>query len=268
MDKTGIFLTGGGGIGAFHIGFFKALEERNIKYDVICGSSVGALVGGAATYLNSKEMLEAWSILSLESVLKIDSQKVKDKEGFKRNLILYRECLKSCLRKDPNYMIDINDIRKLLYSVLDGEQIKKSQIELGVTTTELPSMKMQKIYTEDMQKNPLEYILASIYLPIFSRQRIINDKHYIDIAGYRRFPLEMLKEKNCKKIYIVNIETNHLKRLQNPIHLNFNTGEEITIIDYDKKPSSLDFSHEQTKVNYRNGYETTMKVLEKKLVYN
>ena len=60
MKKTGIFLTGGGGIGAFHTGFFKALEEYGIKFDTIVGSSVGALVGGAATYLTADEMYQKW----------------------------------------------------------------------------------------------------------------------------------------------------------------------------------------------------------------
>ena len=264
MKKTGIFLTGGGGIGAFHIGFFKALEEAGIKYDVVCGSSVGALVGGASTYLNSNQMLECWNTLSLENVLKIDSNKIKDLEGTKRVLKLYKECFLSCCRRDPNLMIDVNDIRKLLYSCLDGEKIRQSSIDFGVTTTELPSMEMKKFYKEDMIANPLEYILSSIYLPIFSRQRIIDNKHYVDLARFRRYPLEMLKERGCDNIYVVNIEANNLRLLQNPINKNFNNGEEVIFINYDNKPSILDFSKEQSKINYENGFETTVKTLQKR----
>ncbi len=264
MEKTGIFLTGGGGMGSFQVGFFKALEEANIRYDLVCGSSVGALVGGAATYMTADEMREAWGVLSLENVLKIDSSKIKDPAGLKRDLMLIKECFLSCCRRDPHLMIDVNDIRKLLYSVVDGEAIASSPIDFGIVTTLLPSMKMQKIFKEDMICSPLEYILASIYMPIFSRQRIIDGRHYLDTSRYRRYPLEMLKEKGCNRIFVVNIEAENMKKLENPIQKYFTDGEDVTLINYEDKPSILDFSREMSEVNYQKGYDTTIQVLKKK----
>jgi len=265
MSKTGIFLTGGGGIGAFHIGFFKALEEAGIGYDLVCGESVGALIGGAATYLKSDEMLYRWNQLTLESILKIDSTKFKDIEGTRRNLKLIKECFLSCCRRDPHLMIDVNDIRKQLYDLLDGDKIRESKVDFGVATTKLPSMKLKTFFKEDMVDNPLEYILASIYLPILSRQRIIDNKHYIDLSRWRRYPLEMLKEKKCDKVFVVNIERENLRYLEKPILKNFNNGEEVTFINYERKPSILDFSREQSDRNFENGYETTIKTLSKSL---
>ena len=108
-NKTGVFLTGGGGIGAFHIGFFKAMKEAGLKYDLGVGGSVGALVGGGATYMTPDEMIEAWNQLTLESVLKIDSRKIQNLSGVKRNLTLIKECFLSCARRDPHLFIDIDD---------------------------------------------------------------------------------------------------------------------------------------------------------------
>lgn len=264
-DKTGIFLSGGGGVGAFHIGFFKALEEAGIKYDFVCGSSVGALVGGASTYLTPDEMLEAWNQLSLENVLKIDSNKIKGLTGTKRDLRLFKECLLSCWRKDPNRMIDVNDIRKLLYQLLDGERIRRSSIDFGISTTELPSFELKKIYKENMTMNPLEYILAAIYLPVFSRQVSPDGKRYIDIGGIRKYPIEMLVEKECNRVILVNIEARNLKKFTEPMARLFNHGEDTLFIDYAEKPCVLDFSREQSEINYRKGYETTARALERKL---
>ena len=42
-----------------HIGAIRALEERGVKPDVICGSSIGALVG-AAYASGQLDKLEAW----------------------------------------------------------------------------------------------------------------------------------------------------------------------------------------------------------------
>ena len=262
-EKTGIFLTGGGAIGSFHIGFFKALEEFGIDYDYVFGCSAGAIIAGAMTYLSAAELYDKWKQLTLENVFKIDSKKVEDFEGIKRTLILYKECIKSCCRRDPNLFIDVNDIRKLLYDLLNGEKMIESQIDFGISTTLLPSMKMENIWKENMETNPLEYILASMYLPIFSRQRIIDDRHYMDLCRFRRYPLEVLKEKGCTNIYVVNIESNNIRKLTVPIERDL-SDETVTFIDYDRKPSILDFSRYQTEKNYETGYETTVKVLTRK----
>ena len=42
--KLGISLAGGGIKGAAHIGVLKALEEKNIKIDMISGASSGSIV--------------------------------------------------------------------------------------------------------------------------------------------------------------------------------------------------------------------------------
>ncbi len=43
---VGLVLSGGGAKGLAHIGILKALEEYNIPIDYICGTSMGAIVGG------------------------------------------------------------------------------------------------------------------------------------------------------------------------------------------------------------------------------
>lgn len=43
---VGLVLSGGGAKGLSHIGLIKALEENNIPIDYICGTSMGAIIGG------------------------------------------------------------------------------------------------------------------------------------------------------------------------------------------------------------------------------
>ena len=45
--KTGLALGSGSARGWAHIGVIRALEEAGFKPDIICGTSIGALVGGA-----------------------------------------------------------------------------------------------------------------------------------------------------------------------------------------------------------------------------
>lgn len=54
--KIGLALGSGGAKGFFHIGALKALEKLKIKIDVISGTSIGAIIGGAySLYANAQE---------------------------------------------------------------------------------------------------------------------------------------------------------------------------------------------------------------------
>src|SRR5438046_957703 len=57
--RIGLALGSGSARGWAHIGAIRALEERGIKPDLICGCSIGALVGGA--YASGElDKLEKW----------------------------------------------------------------------------------------------------------------------------------------------------------------------------------------------------------------
>src|SRR5438477_12720191 len=57
--KIGLALGSGSSRGWAHIGAVRALEERGVKPDLICGTSIGALVG--AVYASGQlDKLEDW----------------------------------------------------------------------------------------------------------------------------------------------------------------------------------------------------------------
>ena len=57
--RIGLALGSGSARGWAHIGAIRALEERGVKPDIICGSSIGALVG-AAYASGQLDKLEQW----------------------------------------------------------------------------------------------------------------------------------------------------------------------------------------------------------------
>ncbi len=69
MDyRTGLVLSGGGTKGIAHAGVLKFLEEKQIKVDVISGTSAGALVGALYAYGKSPEdILAFFSVCSFFS---------------------------------------------------------------------------------------------------------------------------------------------------------------------------------------------------------
>src|ERR671923_2424158 len=57
--RIGLALGTGSARGWAHIGAIRALEERGIKADLVCGTSIGALVG-AAYASGELDRLENW----------------------------------------------------------------------------------------------------------------------------------------------------------------------------------------------------------------
>lgn len=55
--KVGLALGSGGWRGLAHLGVIKVLEENNIPIDYICGSSIGALMGGMYAYFGNVDKI-------------------------------------------------------------------------------------------------------------------------------------------------------------------------------------------------------------------
>ena len=60
-----VVLSGGGAKGAYQIGVWRALRKLNIKYDIITGTSVGALNGAMMVTGDYKRAYKIWKNLLL-----------------------------------------------------------------------------------------------------------------------------------------------------------------------------------------------------------
>ena len=64
-----VVLSGGGAKGVAHIGALRVIEEAGIPIDIICGTSMGALVGGlysmgySTDFLDSLVRAQDWTAL-------------------------------------------------------------------------------------------------------------------------------------------------------------------------------------------------------------
>jgi NTE family protein len=67
--NVALVLGGGGSRGFAHVGVIKALEEHNINFDFVVGTSVGAFVGACyATGMTSKKMCEVSDRINLKEI--------------------------------------------------------------------------------------------------------------------------------------------------------------------------------------------------------
>ena len=63
-----IVLSGGGSKGSYQIGVWKALRKLRIKYDIVTGTSVGALNGALMTQGNFHRALKVWKSINLKTL--------------------------------------------------------------------------------------------------------------------------------------------------------------------------------------------------------
>ncbi len=61
-QSVGLVLSGGGAKGIAHIGVIRALEDADIPIDYVCGTSMGAIVGGlySAGYTTDEMLHPSW----------------------------------------------------------------------------------------------------------------------------------------------------------------------------------------------------------------
>ena len=58
--KTGIALAGGGSKGSYQTGAWKALRELGIDYDIVTGTSIGAINGALMVMLRPSVISQPW----------------------------------------------------------------------------------------------------------------------------------------------------------------------------------------------------------------
>lgn len=66
--ETALVMQGGGSLGAYECGVYKTLDKRGIKFDIVSGTSIGAInagiIAGSKTGRPTKDLEEFWLRIS------------------------------------------------------------------------------------------------------------------------------------------------------------------------------------------------------------
>ena len=85
-----IVLSGGGAKGAYELGVWKALKELNITYDIVTGTSVGALNGAFMVQNDYLKALSMWQNINFDMVFQTDfSGNLNTFDGIKELIAIY-----------------------------------------------------------------------------------------------------------------------------------------------------------------------------------
>lgn len=214
--KIGLALAGGGIRGIAHAGVLKALEEYNIKIDIIGGTSSGSLVATLYAmgytprhiYLlfekYSNEIVEFNNVPVLSEFKKFMLNKKINVTGLKTGESI--ENLYDMIANSKN-ISKINDIKMpLVIPTVDMNDTKKY-----VFTNKIPENNEKYINNINIGKA----VRASSSFPIVFSACEYGKHRFIDGGVLDNIPVEELKKQGADKIIAVNFESDPINNESN-----------------------------------------------------
>ncbi len=243
-----VVLSGGGSKGSYEIGVWKALRRMHLKYDIVTGTSIGALNGALMTQNTYFKALYIWNKLSLQYLFEQEPKKDTKIDILK----LYGDNF------IKNGGMDIKKIETIINKCIDKKKFYNSKINYGLVTYNFSTKKPLVISKKDIKEDKLvDYLMASATCyPAFQMKSIDGEK-YIDGGFYDNLPVNLAIELGATEAIIVDLRAPGLKRMPKD-KLN------ATYIKPKNKISFfLDFNKEQAIINMNFGYNDTMKAFKK-----
>lgn len=201
----GICFSGGGIKGAAHIGAIKALEEENLKFDYISGTSSGSIIATlyAAGY-SSDEMLKFFKKYA-KKIKYVDPKNIlillinlfiKRKiviKGFNEGTIIERLLNKELNKKNIKNISDIK--RELLIPSID---INTGEINVFISKENRAKYLDNIIYINNV--NIGKAVRASCSYPVVFSPCKIDGKQLVDGGLRENVPWKLTKEKGADKV--------------------------------------------------------------------
>ncbi|HPF52345.1 MAG TPA: patatin-like phospholipase family protein [Draconibacterium sp.] len=245
--RTGLVLSGGGTRGFAHLGVIAALDELNIRPDVISGVSAGAIVGAfIAAGKKPEEVLEifkrGWFFQYTQIHLPVDG------------------------------LLKLDGLKEIIEKEIEVKSIEDLPIPLHICISNL-----NKGRAEYRDKGPLgSTVLASSSIPVLFSPVKLGVFQYVDGGLMDNIPVDPIKE-DCEQLIVSNISpispTAKMKNLMQiatrTVYMSVNTKtEEVKkMVDIYIEPKGIDtydiFLRKHADELYELGYKTTMEVFKK-----
>lgn len=252
MGKKAVVLCGGGAKGAYQIGALKALKKIGYKYDIVTGTSVGALNGAFAVMNDIKKAEKIWSDIDMKKIFSFN-EKQKDISKAKSMTDLTTNLIKS--GSSASYEPLLN----LIKENVNEKKIRKSNIDYGFITTRFSPLKKVEIYKEDIPRGQINsYIMASAACYPYMKSYKINNTMYIDGGYFDNMPIDMAIKKGASDIVVIDLKGIGKVNKQNDL------SAKITYVstNYDLGGIMI-FDKENSKRNIKLGYLDTLKAFNK-----
>ncbi len=208
-----VVLGGGGSKGAYQIGVWQALRELDLDYQVVTGTSVGALNGAL---MAQGEFDAAWDLWwNMDNPQVMEGIPPSENKPDSR-LAVYRAFVREMMQKGG---LDISPLEAMIRSILDEDKLRASGVEYGIVTVDMERLTPVKMFLRDMPPGSVaDYMIASAScFPAF-KPRTIEKARFIDGGYYDNLPVEMATQAGLPltEIWAVEVDGIGIRRRFKP----------------------------------------------------
>jgi NTE family protein len=231
QSETVLVLQGGGSLGAYECGVYKTLSKHDIKFDIVAGTSIGAVNGaiivGSKNDDPAKDLEDFWLDVSEKitpSFLPDNTRSITSSfygalyGNSKAFLpIWFMPNQNSLFSYKQPYLYDTTPLKNTLNKYIDFKKLNKSNIpRLIVTATNLQTS--EPVIFDSMSTNvDSDHLLGCASFPFYGISWVEKDGKYLwDGSLLSNTPLREVIDvspRRDKKVYIVNL----FPRIQNEL---------------------------------------------------
>jgi NTE family protein len=220
--ETVLVMQGGGSLGAYECGVYKALARHGIKFDIVAGTSIGAINAGIVTGSKSgqpeQDLEDFWlevAETTTPSVMQDSARAAMSSYygAFFGNLKVFSPVwlmppnLNSGTYMLP-YLYDLTALKRTLQKYVDFSKLKGSAPRLIVTCTDTKKGESVVFDSASMDMDA-DHLVACASFPFYGIGWTEKGGKYLwDGALLNNTPLREVinsSPKNDKKVYIVNL---------------------------------------------------------------
>ncbi len=210
--KRAIVLAGGGAKGSYQFGFWKAIRELGIDFQIVTGSSVGALNGALMASGLYENGLEMWHTITTTDIVETTPSALSqmiDTEGIVSSL---KSFLGDLSEPAVNVKMDPFPLGELIRKYLDEKTLRENGIEFGIMVSEYPNMKSHPITLPEIPYGMVDdYLLASSTVYPSMEPKEIAGKKFVDGGYSDNFPINLALDMGAEDIIGVNLRASGIE---------------------------------------------------------
>lgn len=177
-----LVLCGGGSRGALEVGFYKALNEMDIHFDMVVGTSIGAFNGAMiAGGLSASTIEGLWQDFDI------------------RQAVSWNWAWPIHPRRQPG-LLTLNRFRRLMQDVLPVTRFEDLAYPLTITTTELESGRA--VYWGE-KGDLVSPMIASMSLPGIFPPVVLSGTQHVDGGIADNAPVDKAYKLGATEIYMI-----------------------------------------------------------------
>lgn len=189
--KRALVLCGGGSLGSYETGVWKYCREAGMDFDIITGTSIGAINGALVAADAFDAAVSLWNEAAANKVMNHGLNFPRDflnEFDWKKDGKTLQKFAHSYLKHGG---ADISPFMNWVKEAIPVHEVKASKKTLGIVTTSFPILKEQDIVLNDVpEENILDYLHASSacfpVFPVYS----FGGKSYIDGGYFNNLPID------------------------------------------------------------------------------